>query len=148
MAFGSYEAGVIQRTPVPRLSDADRDALAILARRAWSLKRRLDTTSETSHAFLLPPGLNEEVTGLDRIAVERELSAIQNEIDDRAFALYGIGADDRLAIEASLTGQATNVGSVEETEGEDGKRPMTKPSRPRRRTLSYHGLSASRSTLR
>ena len=43
MAFGSYEVGVIQRTPIPRLSPVDRSTLVTLARRAWLLKRSVDT---------------------------------------------------------------------------------------------------------
>ena len=61
MAFGSYEVGVIQRTPVPVVGDSDRNILSELARRAWSLKQRLDSNNETSQAFLLPPALNEKV---------------------------------------------------------------------------------------
>jgi hypothetical protein len=47
MAFGSYEVGVIQRTPIPDLSKEDTAALARLAGRAWSLKCRLDTAGWT-----------------------------------------------------------------------------------------------------
>ncbi len=54
MAFGSFEVGVIQRTPVPHLTTADKSTLATLVHRAWSLKRSLDTRNETSHAFTLP----------------------------------------------------------------------------------------------
>ena len=54
MAFGSYEVGVIQNTPVPDLSPDDEALLAGLAKTSWSLKRRLDTVNETSHALLLP----------------------------------------------------------------------------------------------
>ncbi|MCY2990804.1 MAG: type II restriction endonuclease subunit M, partial [Planctomycetota bacterium] len=46
-----YEAGLIQRVPVPRLAPAEQATLALLARRAWSLKRSMDTSNETSHAF-------------------------------------------------------------------------------------------------
>ena len=60
MAFGSYEVGVIQKTPVPPLS-THLGQLSTLARRAWSLKRTLDTVNETSHAFLLPLALRQEV---------------------------------------------------------------------------------------
>jgi hypothetical protein len=99
----SYEVGIIEQTPLPRLSTADTASLARLARRAWSLQRRLDTTNETSHAFLLPPGPNERVTGFDSAATEHELSKIQREVDRHAFALYGIGPEDRAAIEASVS---------------------------------------------
>lgn len=99
MAFGSYEVGVIQRTPVPRLSAADIMSLAKLARRAWSFKRSLDTTNETSHAFVLPSAVNKIVRG----DVERELERIQRQIDDEAFRLYGIGDADRTSIESPVS---------------------------------------------
>ena len=112
-AARSYEVGVIQQTPVPDLTDDDIVPLARMARRAWSLKRALDTTTEMSHAFLLPPGLNEQITGMDRDAVERELDSIQREIDDAAFRLYGIGPEDRAAIEAAATHPTTSDGGAE-----------------------------------
>jgi hypothetical protein len=96
-----YEAGLIQNIPVPRVNEPARDRLSVLARRAWSLNRLLDTSNETSQAFILPPGLNDKVTGLDRTAIERELAVLQSEIDDHAYALYGIGREDRTEIEAS-----------------------------------------------
>ncbi len=119
MAFGSYEVGVIQRTPVPRLTDSDAIDLARLGRRAWSLKRSLDTTNETSHAFLLPPGLNESVTGLDPAGVEQELGRIQEEIDEHAFRLYQIGEEDRAAIEAFSQRGAADSDSEAEAGGSD-----------------------------
>jgi hypothetical protein len=106
-AARSYEVGVIQRTPVPHLSPTDRSVLAALARRAWSLKRSLDTAIETSHAFKQPALL--QVNG-DTLAAragawaqavreaEAELCGIQAEIDARCFDLYGIDEVDRRSI--------------------------------------------------
>lgn len=111
MAFGSYEVGVIQRTPVPDLSDADQARLADLARRAWSLKRALDTRTETSHAFSQPALLQVEGDTLQaRARAWSELSAarsqgvaaIQAEIDERCFDLYGLGPEDRRSIEVGF----------------------------------------------
>lgn len=121
MAFGSYEVGVIQRTPVPDLAASETYELASLARRAWSLKRSLDTVNETSHAFLLPSGLNERITGLDRSAVEAELAQVQRQIDDRAFELYGIGPEDRAVIESS------NRIPVDSGEGAEGTNDEKEP---------------------
>jgi hypothetical protein len=113
MAFGSYEVGVIQRTPVPDLSPADKAALAALARRAWSLKRGLDTRTETSHAFVLPALLQGKGETLAARSagwsehvqtVEVELAVIQAEIDERCFALYGIDEEDRRAITEGFGG--------------------------------------------
>lgn len=103
----SYEVGLIQNTPVPRLRPVDKSILGRLARRTWSLKRSLDTRTETSHAFSLPAVL--QVEG-DTLAarptawaqhvdmVNAELAAIQFEIDEECFDLYGIDESDRRAI--------------------------------------------------
>lgn len=112
MAFGSYEVGVIQRTPIPNHSPADTIGLSRLARRAWSLKRSLDTHNEASYAFLLPAGLNETATGFERERAEKELVSIQDEIDDKVYCLYGIGSDDR----STIAGSSSNgVESFSET---------------------------------
>ena len=54
ISFGSYEVGVIQRTPVPDLSEEDGLKLGRLARCAVELKRTIDTSNEISHVFHLP----------------------------------------------------------------------------------------------
>ena len=118
MTFGSYEVGVIQRTPVPQVSESDRITLSELARRAWSLKQRLDSRNETSHAFLLPPGLNERCTGSDPQVIEDEIRALEDEIDDLVFALYGIDPGDRAAVEASVKRPAVTL--PQDDEGDDG----------------------------
>lgn len=104
----SFEVGLIQQTPVPNLEPADREALSDLAGRAWSLKRGLDTRTETSHAFERPallqvPGsaLTERASEwIARLATAQAVLAnIQGEIDDRCYALYGISEEDRVSIE-------------------------------------------------
>ena len=121
--FGSYEVGVIQRTPVPDLTPADEAALASLARRAWSLKRSLDTRTETSHAFVLPALLQMQGRTLaarsaawtEHVqAVEAELAAIQAEIDERCFALYGIDEEDRRAITEGFGGSSPDAEAAED----------------------------------
>jgi hypothetical protein len=111
MAFGSYEVGVLQRTPVPRFTNASRTAIASLARRAWSLKRSLDSRSETSHAFTLPavvqvagPDISARTTAWSEHVrtIEVELADIQAEIDERCFVLYGIDEADRRTITDSF----------------------------------------------
>ena len=84
----SFEVGLIQQTPVPLLDEPARSRLAAPARRAWSLKRRLDTRTETSHAFVVPALLQVkgasliERAGAWRVRVdelETELGRIQRE---------------------------------------------------------------------
>lgn len=107
MAFGSYEAGVIQRTPIPHLKPSDRAELAAFARSAWSLKQSLDTHAEASHAFVLPALLlvgGKTFAARTRAwtekarAVDAELATIQAEIDAGCFSLYNINEADQRAI--------------------------------------------------
>lgn len=57
------------------------------------------------------------ITGLDRAAIETELTQIQRQIDDRAFELYGIGLEDRAAIESANATGATGNTEAAESEG-------------------------------
>lgn len=125
MAFGSYEVGVIQRTPVPALSVADVQQLATLADHAWSLKRSLDTATLSSHAFVLPALL--QVDGADLAAraaawTERvqntgqRLTVTQTYIDERCFDLYGFAMADRaaaLGADLTVSESASNPESAE-----------------------------------
>jgi hypothetical protein len=126
MAFGSYEVGVIQKTPVPDLNADQQASLAALARRAWSLKRTLDTIEETSHAFALPAALRAHLGDYDPPAIEAELARIQAEIDAIAFDLYGFGEADRAAVQGSqgaASEDATETSAEEEEDG-DGATPI------------------------
>jgi hypothetical protein len=127
MAFGSYEVGVIQRTPVPAVHPQDRALIASLAGHAWSKKRSLDTCTETSHAFTLPALLQVQGANLNEraaawsthiLAVESDLANIQAEIDDRCFTLYSINDEDRRAITEGF-GAAPDVDAEADTEAED-----------------------------
>lgn len=131
----SYEVGLIQQTPVPDLSPDDEALLAGLALTSWSLKRRLDTVNETSHALLLPALLSVSGASLTERAAAwaqhadalgRRLTELQAQIDDRCFVLYGINAEDRAAIERGFGGGAPLDDAPEEAledegpEGDDG----------------------------
>jgi len=112
----SYQVGVIGAAPYPKPDGEMATAIAVLARRAWLLKRVLDSTSETSHAFSLPSALRGRLAEFDPAAIEAELVRIQAEIDDIAFDLYGFSESDRLAaLESVGGGQA----SEEEPDDED-----------------------------
>lgn len=115
MAFGSYEVGVIQRTPVPDLNPASIDKLAELARRAWSLKRSLDTVDETSHAFVVPAVLRPRLGSFHPSDIEAELAEVMAKIDDIAFDLYRLSDTDRAA---ALGSSGTTVEDVSD-EAED-----------------------------
>ena len=126
-AARSYEVGVIQRTPVPQLSSDDQSTLATLSRRAWSLKRSLDTRNETSHAFAIPALL--QVAGETLVGrssawsdyvprIEAELTTIQAEVDARCFNLYGIDEADRRAITEGFGGSVVSDDAESDEEGD------------------------------
>jgi hypothetical protein len=112
MAFGSYEVGVIQRTPVPDLATKEAIRLAELTRDAVRLKIDLDRADETGHQFTLPALIGHQGNTLAERhkAYQEELSGvmkrqatIQSEIDDLAYRMYEISEQDRRAIETAAT---------------------------------------------
>jgi hypothetical protein len=121
----SFEVGLIQKTPVPNLTADQQTTLAALARRAWSLKRTLDTANQTSHAFTLPALLQvaggtlaERAAAWERrvAQTQQELAEIQRQIDDICFDLYGFSEADRAA---ALAADSAVEPLGDEDEGED-----------------------------
>ena len=116
-----FIVGILQKMPWARVEPSAQAA----ARKAWSLKRNLETSNEISHAFVRPKGIGGGNAGSDQDKVERELEAIQSQIDDAAFKVYGISPEDRGAIESqsSLTNssdlQEEETDRSEETQGDE-----------------------------
>jgi hypothetical protein len=128
MSFGSYEVGVIQRTPLPITPEHTRRTLSDLARTGWRAKRALDSGNMVSHAHVLPALLQTSgLTLCDRAAAwqtklddaDRELAAVQAEIDEIVFELYGLEEEDRQAILESL-GESSSTGD-EDAEDEEAE---------------------------
>jgi hypothetical protein len=112
----SFEVGLIQDAPIPDLSTY-KTALSGLARRAWSLRRSLDTHVETSHDFTLPALLqvnNNTLNGrasswFSKIAaIKSDFAAVQAEIEASGFDLYGIEDEDRRAMSLVYRETATS----------------------------------------
>ena len=97
-AARSYEIGVIQNTPIPLLTEAQSKQLANLARLAWSLTRKADSVTETSHAFILPAALHAPKEFNPSLAPKTDIEEIHSVIDEIAFDLYGFAQGDRKAI--------------------------------------------------
>lgn len=113
----SFEVGLIQQTPVPEVSADQQAMLATLARQAWSLKRTLDSITETSHAFLLPAALRHRMGDYDLPRIEAELIRIRADIDDIAFKQYGFTDADRAA---AMGGADAEVAVDELSDNDDG----------------------------
>ncbi|HBP5527125.1 TPA: type II restriction endonuclease subunit M [Pseudomonas aeruginosa] len=122
--YPEFIVGILQIMPWVGASAETKVVLGDLARSAWSLKRSLDTVSETSHAFLLPTALRPRQGLYDRSAIEAALERIQAEIDDIAFDLYGFSDDDRAAAlgvvcAEAATDESNDEGEEDEDETED-----------------------------
>jgi hypothetical protein len=102
-----FDNGTLCQAPVPAGFPDSASVLELPTKRAINLKRELDTQNENSHAFVLPAAL--QVSGATLIAryaawedkietVAAELQAIQEQIDQLAFALYEINSSDQYAI--------------------------------------------------
>lgn len=125
--YPEFIVGVLQLLPWVTVTIEQQNQLARFARRAWSLKRTLDTVEETSHAFLLPAALRARLGDYDPPAIEAELVRIQAEIDAIAFDLYGFSEADRAAVRAAQDAAAEEVGQAEaddERDDEDSAAPI------------------------
>ncbi len=129
MAFGSYEVGVVQRTPMPRTFGELEIPLATLAQQAWRERRTHEIAISTSHAFVLPQLLMESTKTLTEGAAawvarvrtsEATIATIQTKIDDLAFRLYGLDTTDRAALATNLATESTvdTVAEADENEEE------------------------------
>jgi hypothetical protein len=126
--FPEFVVGILQKLPLPDVNDEFADSLAAHARRAWETRRGLDTVHSTSHAFLSPALLAVQGSTLaeraaawaDRVRTSEEtVAAIQAEIDDLAFRLYGLDAADRAALTSTLATEATGDADAEAGEDEE-----------------------------
>jgi hypothetical protein len=112
-----FSIGAVQRVPVPAYLGS---GLGEQARRAWSLKRTLDTVEETSHSFILPSALRARLGDYDLSSIEAELIRIQAEVDAIAFDLYGFSEADRTAVQASQGASSEGDADISaEDEGND-----------------------------
>jgi hypothetical protein len=123
----TYEVGVVDNLPLP-IGAGLRGRFGEIGRRAWSLRRALDTCNDTSHAFTVPALLQVEGKALvDRVArwaehvrsIERELATIQSKVDDLSFDLYRVNEGDRWAIIDACDGASSESTSNETDDGAD-----------------------------
>jgi hypothetical protein len=93
----SFEVGIIQNTPMPVFDDKHGDALEAAVIAIWNRKHALDTSRETSHAFVFPCLTNRVLLlgqlEADLAKAKAELSVFVEEqqacIDQIAEQLYG-----------------------------------------------------------
>jgi hypothetical protein len=116
----SFEVGVIERTPVPEFAKELEERLAMLAHRAWSLMRLLDSVVETSHAFALPRALLQRVVDYDVDMIINEIKQIRAEVDHIASDGYAFREEDAAATSShgSISDATLEAGDkADESEG-------------------------------
>jgi hypothetical protein len=128
--FPEFVIGILQKLPFPPIGDDLLLSLASHAQRAWTAKRGVDAVQSTSHAFLCPAMLAmsgdtlaecaSEWAALVRMS-EETVAAIQAEIDNLTFRLYGLNASDRAALTSALATEATGEAEVDADEEEEGE---------------------------
>jgi hypothetical protein len=138
MAFGSYEVGVLERTPIPSLESQSAERLSELGRSAWQLKRSIDSANLVSHAFLCPSMVAERGNGLYEIvgswanyiqAQTEAIAAIQKEIDETCFRLYGFKPEDVEKLTNSLSGGEPQL-CVDSLAGDNGNEEEAEDTTP------------------
>jgi hypothetical protein len=118
--FPEFIVGILQVLPWPSIGTAQATRLASLSRRAWSLKRTLDTIDETSHAFALPAALRTRLGDYGPPAIEAEVTRIQAEIDAIAFDLYCFSEADRAAVlDSQVEGNEVEVEATKVDDNDD-----------------------------
>jgi len=95
----SYEVGIIRQSPFPPSERISAAGIADLVREGWALARELDSSNETSVAFVQPMLLYDRCSSLSHAiasTIERtttlwgRLDQIQADLDKRCFELYGL----------------------------------------------------------
>lgn len=119
--YPEFIVGVLQMLPWVEPTTANAEALQRLAKRAWSLKRSLDTVNETSHAFLLPLLIRDRIGTFATGSIESELADIQAEIDSISFNLYGFSEADRQAAMGQGAGELVADDDIDDDVSEDAE---------------------------
>ncbi len=115
----AWQAGVIQRTPMPDVDGEKNSILEGLTRQSWTLKRILDSINETSHAFTLPAAIRARLGEYDPSHIEGVLDDIQAKIDIIAFELYGFNDADRAAALGPTDSSDEDLGETEVGEDDE-----------------------------
>lgn len=106
-----FQVGDVARLPVPQAGSTQ---LLGLVRTAILQERYASSSEETTYDFIGPSCWD---SGLDNLAAAHvNLAALEAQIDDEVYRLYGISVEDRALIEAELAGGSA---AEEDDEGEE-----------------------------
>ncbi len=126
--FPEFVVGVLQKLPLPNIAVQEGKRLGELSHQAWTEKRSLKLSDSTSHAFVFPALLAATGSTLAERVARRavyaracgeSVAAVQTEIDNLAFRLYGLDDADRTALIATLDTEAIDHVESESSEDEE-----------------------------
>jgi len=111
----SFEVGLIQKTPIPRLASSTQSESISLVMAAANMRKELDRVLEEKRVFIAPALC--QVAGatlperyfcwLKKASeAQREIDGIRRALDDWAFRIYGFTEDERAVITRALRSRA------------------------------------------
>ncbi|HEY8129432.1 MAG TPA: hypothetical protein VIF39_12105 [Hyphomicrobium sp.] len=114
----TYEVGMVARCPVP--THVFPEILSDLAKKAWSAKLFDENVKETSPYFILPQCLLAAKLGKNERA-KRDISGIEQQIDDIVFGLYSLTEEDRARVDRWARQKKNNqvLVPVDDTDDDD-----------------------------
>ena len=127
-AFGSYNVGYLQKTPVPTTDQESMLEIGRLALRCHELARKTASRDETSQAFLPTyfADAGESVAAMaTRLMVESEqwsseIASLQTRIDARVSRLYGLDGDDMQSLRSDKYATPEIAPFQDQTESDEG----------------------------
>lgn len=134
MAFGSFEVGVVQRTPWPRVNEDDKRSLARLARQIWECKRRVDIADETAHQFSLPRLLQQDAEASDAVEAARKVEGFQCEVDQISRRLFAMPEGEDTT---SLISGAVDIDDAIESDSDEEEADIATPGGAEAELLSW-----------
>ena len=133
----SFEVGLVQATPFPRVSAEVGQRLEALGKQAYRLSITRDLFDEFTHSFILPelltvPDKESTLKELGHLAAAQharlaaEASATQTAVDELVYPLYGFSKEDRdsLTLASSMPQHTEECGAnaTEELETDEAGR--------------------------
>lgn len=86
--YPEFVVGILQKLPWPEPGVKECSELAALSHSAWSIKRTLDTITETSLAFILPESLCKNK--INALIASSKMEVIERSIDEIVMKLFGL----------------------------------------------------------
>jgi len=122
MAFGSYEVGVIQRTPLPEINPENANQIILLVREFVRLKQSFSQQDEISHIFSVPNYIVQKQNSIrecieyfsnEKMNTDARVNILQNSLDSIILEAYSISCFDKKQIEMDIGERPSPLSDIE-----------------------------------